>query len=81
MRRAGVASSRGGVVPLDDAGGDSAAVAQVDRVAGVTDPGPGRLIRRTAAEIVVEGDGCLGRRRGRPAGDGLPARCRLPVLS
>lgn len=52
-------SSRGGVIPLDDVGGDSAAVAQLDRVAGATDPGPEGLIRRAAAEIVVEGNGYL----------------------
>ena len=45
-------------------------VAQLDRVAGATDPGPGRLIRRAAVEIVVEGGGHLRRRRGVPAGDG-----------
>jgi len=42
------------VIPQDDAARDPAAVAQIDRVAGATDPGPGRLIRRAAAEIVIE---------------------------
>ena len=31
-------SSRGGLMPLDGAGGDSAAVAQISLVAGATDP-------------------------------------------
>jgi hypothetical protein len=42
------------VIPQDDAARDPAAVAQIDRVAGATDPGPGRLIRRAAVEIVIE---------------------------
>jgi hypothetical protein len=33
---------------LDDAGTDPAAVAQIDLVVGATDPGPDRLIRRSA---------------------------------
>jgi hypothetical protein len=58
-----------GVMLLDDAAGIRV-IAQLDLVVGATDPGPGRLIRRAAVEIVIEGDGYLRRRRGVPAGDG-----------
>ena len=36
------------LTPLDDAGRDPAAVAQIDLVVSATDPGPDRLIRRSA---------------------------------
>jgi hypothetical protein len=51
-------SSRGGLILLDDAGGDPAAVAEIYLVVGATDPGPGRFIRRSAVEILVE-DGVI----------------------
>jgi len=44
-----------GLIPLDDVGGDSAALAQIDLVVGATDPGPHRLIRRSVAGILFEG--------------------------
>ena len=65
-------SSRGGLILLDDAGGDPAAVAQIDRVRGATAPEPEPLIGRSAAEIVVEDDGYRRRRHGLNAGNGLP---------
>jgi hypothetical protein len=61
------------LILLDDTGGIRVP-AQLDLVVGATDPGPDRLIRRTADEIIVEGDGYLRRRRGVHTGDGLPAR-------
>jgi hypothetical protein len=39
---------------LDDAGGDLAAVAQIDLVVGATDPESDRLICRSAVEILFE---------------------------
>ena len=65
-------SSRGGLILLDDAGGDPAAVAQIDRVRGATAPEPEPLIRRSSAEIVVEDDDYRRRRHGLNAGNGLP---------
>src|SRR5262249_46400547 len=67
-------SSRGGLIPLDDADADSAAVAHIDRVAGATDPESDRRIRRTAVEILFEG-GPLERlwRSGEQEGSKQPA--------
>jgi len=48
-------SSRGGLIPLNDADADSAAVAHIDRVGGATDPESDRLTRRSAVEILFEG--------------------------
>jgi hypothetical protein len=72
-------SSRGGLILLEDAGGNPAAVAQIDLVLGATDPGRGRLTRRSAVEIVVEDKGYLRRHCDRQAGNRLPALCRSPV--
>jgi hypothetical protein len=52
MRQAVGAVSRGSLTPLDDAGGDLAAVAQIDLVVDATDPGPDRLIRRSAVAFL-----------------------------
>src|SRR5215831_8592927 len=40
------------LTPLDDAGKDPAAVAQIDLVVSTTDPGPDRLIRRSAVAFL-----------------------------
>jgi hypothetical protein len=47
-----------GLIPLDDVGGDSAALAQIALVVGATDPESHRLIRRSVAGILFE-DGRL----------------------